>query len=347
MRLGSRQPAADHLDHLRDAGSPSSSSSICSTDASTPRSATTPPTRRSRSRSIRRRRYDVRRGLRPAQARSQRHRARLPTGDAPFPNRWSPCRSSREGGERRSQRAPIESTSSGPPARARTARRSRRRTSRSIPPSTGLRSGWPAGRCPRRSSNRQSQRDASILVVGSGGDAEPGRIRLTSKTDRLVHSSTVPVAIAPRGYRTSSGVTRITVAFRDDDASWSLLTRVAEISQRASAQLRVVTFLVSPSQRPVTSDVSHAETQVIDLWAVQAAAAQAEAAGPPELDGLHRRRRSAAHRGGSGLEHGRSTRSTGPTATCWCWGRRRRTGWRRSSSARARRRSSATRRCRS
>ena len=75
--------------------------------------------------------------------------------------------------------------------------------------------------------------------------------------------------------------------------------------------------------------------------------AQAEASRPPELDGPHRRRRSPAHRGGSGLERGRSARSTGPRATCWCWGRRRRTGWRRSSSARARRRSSATRRCRS
>ena len=72
-------------------------------------------------------------------------------------------------------------------------------------------------------------------------------------------------------------MTRITVGFRDDDASWSLLTRVAEISRQASAQLRVVTFLVRPSRRPVTSDVSHAETQVIDLWAVQAASAQAEA----------------------------------------------------------------------
>ena len=138
---------------------------------------------------------------------------------------------------------------------------------------------WVAGRSvPQTLLEQAVARDASILVVGSGGDAEPGRIRLTSKTDRLVHSSTVPVAIAPWGYRTTSGVTRITVAFRNDDASWSLLTRVAEISRRASAQLRVVTFLVSPTRRPVTSDIPHAETQVVDLWAVQAAAAQAEAA---------------------------------------------------------------------
>ncbi|MFH8250451.1 universal stress protein [Microbacterium sp. B2969] len=138
---------------------------------------------------------------------------------------------------------------------------------------------WVAGRSvPQTLIEQAAERDATILVVGSGGDAEPGRIRLTSKTDRLVHSSTVPVAIAPRGYRTSSAVTRITVGFRDDDASWSLLTRAAEISKRASARLRVVTFLVNPSRRPVTNTVSHAETQVVNLWAAQAAAAQGEAA---------------------------------------------------------------------
>lgn len=137
---------------------------------------------------------------------------------------------------------------------------------------------WVAGRSvPQTLLMEAVKRDASMLVVGSGGDADAGRIRLTSKTDRLVHSSTVPVAIAPRGYRATGGVTRVTVAFRDDDASWSLLTRVAGLAQRASAQLRVVTFLVSPTRRPVTSAVTHAETQVIDLWAVQAASAQAAA----------------------------------------------------------------------
>lgn len=102
-------------------------------------------------------------------------------------------------------------------------------------------------------------------------------MRLTSKTDRLVHSSTLPVAIAPRSYRTTSGVERVTVGFRDDDAGWSLLDRVAELSRTEGARLRVVTFLVTPARRPVTNSVSHSETQVIDLWSVQAAAAQTEA----------------------------------------------------------------------
>lgn len=137
---------------------------------------------------------------------------------------------------------------------------------------------WVGGRSvPQTLVEQTVARDADMLVVGSGSDAAAGRIRLTSKTDRLVHSSTVPVAIAPLGYRTWRGVSRITVGFRDDDASWSLLTRAAELARRASVDLRVVTFLVSPARRPVTSAVSHAETQVTDLWAVQARSAHVEA----------------------------------------------------------------------
>ena len=139
---------------------------------------------------------------------------------------------------------------------------------------------WVSGRSvPQALVEQAMENEARMLVVGSSGDAEPGRIRLSSKTDRLVHSSPIPVAIAPRGYRTDSGVTRVTVAFRDDDASRSLLTGVAEICRRAGARLRVVTFVVAPTRRPVTSRMGHAETQVIDLWRMQAGNAQHEAEG--------------------------------------------------------------------
>lgn len=134
---------------------------------------------------------------------------------------------------------------------------------------------WVSGRSvPQALLAQVAQHDAEMIVVGSSGDAEQGRIRLSSKTDRLVHSSPVPVAIAPRGYRTDSGVTRVTVAFRDDDASWSLLSRVAEFCRSTGARLRVVTFVVSPPRRPVTSRLHHAETQVVNLWRAQAGDAQ-------------------------------------------------------------------------
>ncbi len=137
--------------------------------------------------------------------------------------------------------------------------------------------GWVSARSvPQALLEEAADSGASLIVVGSGEDAPDGRIRLTSKTDRLLHSSEVPVAIAPRGYRAEGPVTRVTVGFRDDDASWSLLTAVADICRRVNASLRIVTFLIAPG-RMATTTVTHAETQVIERWAIQAAAAQREA----------------------------------------------------------------------
>lgn len=137
---------------------------------------------------------------------------------------------------------------------------------------------WVTGRSVPATLMEQADRhDAWLIVVGSAEDAEPGRVRLTSKTDRLVHSSTLPVAIAPRSYRTTSGVARVTVAFRDDEAGWSLLDRMTEVARTEGARLRVVTFVVAPARTPVINDVPHAEAQVTDAWSVQARAALAEA----------------------------------------------------------------------
>ncbi len=115
---------------------------------------------------------------------------------------------------------------------------------------------------------------ASILVVGSGAAGPPGRITLTSKTGRLVHSSDIPVAIAPSGYQAhGSPVHRVSIGFRDDDATWTLLERVAAICHRVGARLRVVTFAVRPRQMATTT-VSHAEEQVFAQWRRQAEAGQ-------------------------------------------------------------------------
>ncbi len=137
---------------------------------------------------------------------------------------------------------------------------------------------WVTGRSvPAALLERAAALDASILVVGSGDAGTPGRITLTSKTSRLVHSSTLPVAIAPQDYRAGgSRVDRVTVGFRDDDVTWSLLERVAAITRRVGARLRLVTFAVRP--RPmVTATVSLAESQVYDQWCRQALTAQQEA----------------------------------------------------------------------
>ncbi|MGB4779171.1 universal stress protein [Microbacterium sp.] len=137
---------------------------------------------------------------------------------------------------------------------------------------------WVQGRSvPQTLLEQAEQRGATILVVGSSDDVAPGTIGLSSKTDRLVHSSPIPVALAPHSYTSTGVFERITVGFRDDDGSWSLLKRAAQLALRTSARLRIITFVVTPTRTPVTNTVPHAETQVIDLWTGQAREALAEA----------------------------------------------------------------------
>jgi nucleotide-binding universal stress UspA family protein len=119
---------------------------------------------------------------------------------------------------------------------------------------------------------------ATLLVVGSGVHGSVGRVSVTSKTDRLAHSSTIPVAIAPRGYRPApeARISRVTVAFRDDDAAWRLVDRVADICRRTNGRLRLVTFTIR--RRPmVQAGVSHAEDIVDEQLTSNAEAAQREA----------------------------------------------------------------------
>lgn len=119
---------------------------------------------------------------------------------------------------------------------------------------------------------------ASMVVVGSGQDGQPGRVSVTSKTDRILHSSKVPVVIAPRGYHPApdSRISRLTVGFRDDDATRGLMDLVADLAQGTGASVRLVTIALRMGTM-VTAGIRDAERLVHDRLVEQARAAQSEA----------------------------------------------------------------------
>ncbi len=165
---------------------------------------------------------------------------------------------------------------------------------------------WCSGRSvPQTLLDRAAELDASLIVVGSGDEGPHGRIFLTSKADRLLHSSGVPVAVAPRGYRVgpTARIGRASLGFRGDDATWSLLDQAAGICSRVDASLRLVTFAVkSRTMRP--SLVSGSEEMVHTQWVRQAAAEQAQADRAPALTGVLRRPRVERRRGRDVLGRG-------------------------------------------
>ena len=88
--------------------------------------------------------------------------------------------------------------------------------------------------------------EAEALILGSAADGKLGQVVVGSTADRLLHSSPVPLAIAPRGYRGSKagGLSRITVAYPGTPDTRHVVERVAALTQRLGVPMRVVTFAV-------------------------------------------------------------------------------------------------------
>ncbi|GAB3995861.1 universal stress protein [Nocardioides marmoraquaticus] len=128
---------------------------------------------------------------------------------------------------------------------------------------------------------------AAMIVMGSGSDGSWGRVVLSSTADRLLHSSPVPVAVAPRGFRAEPGARtfRATCAFRGDRASEAVLERAAKICKGIDAELRVVTFAVRG--RTMYPPEVLGEADVLDAYLEETARRQERAVAglsdPPNL----------------------------------------------------------------
>lgn len=114
--------------------------------------------------------------------------------------------------------------------------------------------------------------DARMLVAGSSADGHWGHIALGSVTDRLLHSSPVPIAIAPRGYRADpeQRIERVTVAVDGTDSTHAVLERAATIAHDAKARLRVVVFAVHPATMYPPRVSIHIEDDVVREWHAEA-----------------------------------------------------------------------------
>jgi nucleotide-binding universal stress UspA family protein len=121
------------------------------------------------------------------------------------------------------------------------------------------------------------QTDAAMVVVGSAEHGMVGRVVLGSTASRLLYSSPIPVAVAPRGFRAPSGgrVTRATCSFRTDAASQSALEQTAQLCRATGAALRVATFGVLGATMYPPEVLG--EKQVLATFAEETGKAQAAA----------------------------------------------------------------------
>jgi nucleotide-binding universal stress UspA family protein len=138
------------------------------------------------------------------------------------------------------------------------------------------------------------QYDAGMIVLGSSSAGVFGHIALGSVTDRLVHSSPVAIALAPRGFRCrpDAGVKRVTAAYGGSASAESLVLAAARVAARVGASLRISSFAVWSRPAYTTRLGTDSEDLVLQEWiadlekTVQAAFEQVEelAEAPREVE---------------------------------------------------------------
>ena len=105
-----------------------------------------------------------------------------------------------------------------------------------------------------------------MIVLGSAEAGGLGQVALGSVSGRLLYSSPIPVALAPRGFRCRGAcpVRRVTAAFGGSDDT--LVTAAGRVAARVGAELRVVTFAVRP-RAPIEAGVGQSgEDAILAQW---------------------------------------------------------------------------------
>lgn len=121
------------------------------------------------------------------------------------------------------------------------------------------------------------QYGADIVVLG-GADGPTGRFSPGSTTDSLLHSSAVPLALAPRGTRsTVTPIERITCAYVGTSQSEDALRTALTLAEAWSVPLRLVAFAPRASTTFPPVGGYGAEDVVSARWKEQAESLLADA----------------------------------------------------------------------
>ena len=123
---------------------------------------------------------------------------------------------------------------------------------------------------------RVSTELAPVLLVLGTASAD-GRLKLGSTTARLLHSSPVPVALAPIGYD-ASRISGVTVAFSGEPTAVGGVATARDFAARLSVPLRVATFGVAPRGMFPPEVGLRVEETVLAAWREQVTEAQARLA---------------------------------------------------------------------
>lgn len=135
----------------------------------------------------------------------------------------------------------------------------------------------PGHSVPQALLDESRERDARLIVAGSATHGALGRIAFGSTSDRLAHSSQLPVALAPRGHRVRVGRIRRLVVAVDPTVTDTVLDRpIAELATWLGVPIEIVTFAVRSGSR--SAFAAFADQGVQQAWSTLVRAHQEDLA---------------------------------------------------------------------
>ncbi|MGH1564105.1 universal stress protein [Mumia sp. DW29H23] len=159
----------------------------------------------------------------------------------------------------------------------------------SLPPAVDASVVFRAARSTPRALVEEAERvGATMLVIGSAGDARMGHVALGSVANWLLHRSPVPVLIAPRAFWSewSDRVERLVLAVDTDEGVDSAVAETSALAKRAQVGVAVVTFGVRRLPAFPDGGGRRADDDVFQAWLERIDAVHDRAADRLARDGV-------------------------------------------------------------
>jgi nucleotide-binding universal stress UspA family protein len=102
--------------------------------------------------------------------------------------------------------------------------------------------------------------EAALIVIGTSHRGLAGRFTIGSIASALLHSSPVPVALAPAGYQGHPSITRITCATGTREGADALLDVAIDTAARRQLPLRLMSLVALDARGSDDENAAHAET---------------------------------------------------------------------------------------
>lgn len=118
--------------------------------------------------------------------------------------------------------------------------------------------------------------DCALIILGTRGGGLLRRFSVGSSANTLLHSSSIPVALAPPRYEAPESICRISCMFGTLSGSNELIDTAIRTAKNSGSELRLISFLTQEDAGAINQEVSHKVLESLEVNANRYLAEQAK-----------------------------------------------------------------------